>query len=286
MARPRQPYDTSSIQLTGWRKQPVGDLPLYQAKTIAWLPRIVQGCTTRRGGVSQAPYDTLNLGAHVGDAPDSVLANRQRVWSDLGFEEGQIALAEQVHGDKVAVVRTGTGQIPVPGADALVTDVPDLLLMLFFADCVPVYIVDPVRKAVGLAHAGWRGAEANIAAKMVQTMRDEFGCLPASCQAAIGPCIGENSYEVGPEVADRFRSLPISRAANVVLPRNEIASTYSLNLRSVVFLQLLSAGLKASSIAVCDEDTFRNRRDFFSYRRDGITGRMGAFLGMKEKKTE
>ena len=271
--------------MTGWRKQPIGDLPLYQAKTMAWLPRIVQGFTTRRGGVSVAPYDTLNLGGHVGDLPAKVAANRARVWSDLGFEAGQVALAEQVHGDGVAVVKAGTGPTPVPGADALVTDVPDLLLMLFFADCVPVYLVDPARKVIGLAHAGWRGAEANIAAKTVRTLSEEFGSLPSSCVAAIGPCIGGDSYEIGFEVADRFRTLPGSRAANVVMPRNEMMGTYTLNLRAVVFLQLLSAGLKAESIAVCDEDTLRNRRDFFSYRRDGVTGRMAAFLGMKVKKT-
>jgi len=270
--------------MTGWRKQPIGDLPLYQAKTMAWLPRIVQGFTTRRGGVGAAPYDTLNLGAHVGDAPATVEANRARVWSDLGFEAGQVALAEQVHGDRVAVVRGATGPVPVPGADALVTDVPDVLLMLLFADCVPVYLVDPARKAIGLAHAGWRGTEANIAAQTVKAMAEEYGTLPSSCLAAIGPSIGGDSYEVGPEVADRFRTLPGSRAANVVMPRNEMTGTYTLNLRAVVFLQLLSAGLKAGSIAVCDEDTFRNKRDFFSYRRDGATGRMGAFLGMKEKK--
>jgi len=271
--------------MTGWRKQPIGDLPLYQAKTMSWLPRIVQGFTTRRGGVGVAPYDTLNLGRHVGDLPASVEANRQRVWSDLGFEAGQVALAEQVHGGLVAVVKAGTGPTPVSGADALVTDVPDLLLMLLFADCVPVYLVDPARKVIGLAHAGWRGTEANIAAKTVQTLSEEFGCLPSSCLAAIGPCIGGDSYEVGPEVADRFRTMPGARAASVILPRNEMTGTYTLNLRAVIFLQLLSAGLKAGSIAVCDEDTFRNRRDFFSYRRDGVTGRMGAFLAMKEKKT-
>ncbi len=270
--------------MTGWRKQPIGDLPLYQAKTMAWLPRIVQGFTTRRGGVGVAPYDTLNLGAHVGDAPASVAANRTRVWSDLGFEAGRVALAEQVHGNGVAVVAAGTEAGPVPGVDALVTNVPDLLLMLLFADCVPIYLVDPARKAIGLAHAGWRGTEANIAAKTVQMLTAEFGSLPSSCLAAIGPCIGGDSYEVGPDVADRFRTLPGSRAANVVLPRNEMTGTYTLNLRAIVFLQILSAGLKAESIAVCDEDTFRNRRDFFSYRRDGVTGRMGAFLGMKEKK--
>ena len=259
----------------------MGDLPLYQAKTISWLPRIVQGCTTRRGGVSAAPYDTLNLGAHVGDVTASVQANRRRVWSDLGFEEKQVVLAEQIHGESVAVVREGTGGVPLPGTDALVTAVPDLLLMLFFADCVPIYLVDPARKAIGLAHAGWRGTASNIAAKTVRTLSEEFGCLPASCFAALGPCIGGDSYEVGPEVADRFRTLPGSRSANVVLPRSEISGTYTLNLRAVIFLQLLQAGLKPESIAVCDEDTYRNKRDFFSYRREGATGRMGAFLGIK-----
>jgi YfiH family protein len=267
--------------MTGWRRQPIGDLPLYQAKTLSWLPRVVQGFTTRRGGVSQAPYDTLNLGAHVGDAPASVQANRQRVWTDLGFGESQVALAEQVHGDRVAAVAAGTGARAVAGADALVTDAPDVLLMLLFADCVPVYLVDPTRKAVGLAHAGWRGVAANIAARTVEALGEHYGCRPASCLAAIGPCIGGDSYEVGADVADRFRTLPGARAANVVLPRSEIGGTYSLNLRAVVFLQLLQAGLRAESIAVCDEDTFRNRRDFFSYRRDGATGRMGAFLGMR-----
>ena len=268
--------------MSGWRKHLVGDLPLYQARTIAWLPRMVQGFTTRSGGVSAAPYDTLNLGAHVGDLLESVQANRQRVWADLGFAEAQVALAEQVHGDGVSIVTEGGP--PVPGADALVTNTPDVLLMLFFADCVPVYFLDPARKAIGLAHAGWRSAAANIAGKTMQAMTDEFGSLPASCLAAIGPSIGGDNYEVGPEVADVFRSMPGTRGTNVITPRSEFNSTYNLNLRQVVFGQLLQAGLRADAIAVCDEDTLRNKRDFFSFRRDGITGRMAAFLGMKETK--
>ena len=270
--------------MSGWRKQPIGDLPLYQAKTMAWLPRITQGFTTRAGGVSTAPYDLLNLGAHVGDLPESVQVNRLRVWADLGFSETQVALAEQVHGDRVSVVTEGTGNLPIPGADSLVTNMPNLLLMLFFADCVPVYFVDPARKVIGLAHAGWRGAAANIAGKTMALMSDEFGCLPSTCFAAIGPSIGGDSYEVGAEVADQFRTLPGTRGTSVVTPRNEFTGTYSLNLRQIVFGQLLTAGLPASAIAVCDEDTLRNKRDFFSYRRDGTTGRMAAFLGMKETK--
>lgn len=251
---------------------------------MAWLPRVTQGFTTRRGGVSAEPYESLNLGTHVGDDAAQVQANRQRVWHELGVRKENVVLAEQVHGDKVAAVSEGTGALPVAGADALVTNTPDLLLMLLFADCVPVYLVDPVRKAIGLAHAGWRGASANIAGKTVRTMTEEFGSAPSSCFAAIGPCIGGDSYEVGAEVADLFRSLPGARASNVVTPRSEIGGTYNLNLRAVVFGQLLSAGLPAGSIAVCDEDTFRSKRDFFSYRRDGATGRMAAFLALKATK--
>ena len=268
--------------MTGWRKQPVGDLPLYQARTMAWLPRVVQGFTTRHGGVSAAPYDSLNLGGHVGDTPASVLANRQRLCADLGFTEAQVALAEQVHGAEVA--RVTTGGAPVPGVDALITDTPGVLLLLFFADCVPIYLYDPSKKAVGLAHAGWRGAAANIAARTLANMTEEFGCRPLDCLAAVGPSIAAESYEVGPEVADQFRSMPGARATNVVMPRSEFGGTYTLNLRAVIFQQLLHAGLPAGSIAVCDEDTFRSKRDFFSYRREGATGRMGAFLGIEEKK--
>ena len=248
---------------------------------MAWLPRVVQGFTTRHGGVSVAPYDSLNLGGHVGDAPASVQANRQRLWSDLGFAEAQVALAEQVHGDRVA--RVTAGGAPVPGVDALTTDTPGLLLLLFFADCVPIYLYDPSKKAVGLAHAGWRGTAANIAARTMTSMQEEFGSKPGDCLAAVGPSIGAESYEVGPEVADQFRSMPAARAANVILPRSEFGGTYTLNLRAVIFQQLLHAGLPGSSIAVCDEDTYRNKRDFFSYRREGTTGRMGAFLGIEEK---
>ena len=268
--------------MTGWRKQPVGDLPLYQATTIAWLPRITQGFTTRKGGVSLAPYDSLNLGASVGDDPAQVMTNRRRVWQDLGVAEANVALAEQVHGDKVAVVSAGSGAAPVLGADALVTNTPDLLLMLFFADCVPVYLVDPVRKVIGLAHAGWRGTAENISGKTMQTMTAKFGCVPSACFAAVGPSIGGGSYEVGPEVATVFRSMPAARSSAVVTPRSDLGGTYNLNLRTVIFGQLLHAGLPAGAISVCDEDTFRNKRDFFSFRRDGAaTGRMAGFLGIK-----
>ena len=270
--------------MAGWKKRAVGDVPLYQATTMAWLPGFVQGFTTRSGGVSAAPYDTLNLGAHVSDVPDAVQANRERLWNDLGFDAPHVALAEQVHGDVVARVTEG-GPIPVPGADALITDTSGLLLMLLYADCVPVYLADPVGRCIGLVHAGWRGAAANVVGKTVAAMKNEFGIHAAGCLAAIGPCIGGASYEVGREVAGQFRNFAAgsnSGATTAVLPKDELAGKYTLNLRQVIFSQLLAAGLRAGYVAVCDEDTFHNRRDFFSYRRDGAaTGRMAAFLALR-----
>lgn len=266
--------------MADWKRRSVGDLPLHQATTLTWLPGIVQGFTTRTGGVSLPPYDALNLGAHVGDSALAVATNRRRLWSEFGFEEQQVALAEQVHGNDVAVVTEGNKV--VPGVDALMTNVPDLLLMLFFADCVPVYIVDPIARAVALIHSGWRGTVAGVVGNTVSALRENFGSRPAACLAAIGPCIGAESYEVGQEVADRFRHLDSMRSANALLPRNEFAGTYTLNLRQVIFAQLMSAGFRTEYISVSTEDTYRNRRDFFSFRRDGAaTGRMAAFLALR-----
>ena len=116
----------------------------------------------------------------------------------------------------------------------------------------------------------------------VLSLRENYGSRPGSCLAAIGPCIGGESYEVGPEVADQFRRLDSVRFANAVVPRNEFAGTYNLNLRQVIYSQLLSAGLRAEYVSVSSEDTFRNRRDFFSFRRDGAsTGRMAGYLALR-----
>ncbi|MEO7720138.1 MAG: peptidoglycan editing factor PgeF [Capsulimonas sp.] len=259
-----------------WERAAGGELPVYQASAMAWTPGVVQGFTTRHGGVSAAPYDALNLGTHVKDNWEDVQENRRRLWSSLGFEETQVAMAEQVHGDVVAVVTSGS-QIPVAGADALVTASRDVLLALWFADCVPVYFFDRLTYAVGLAHAGWRGTAANIAAKTLQTMERELGCQPGTCIAAIGPSIAAESYVVGPEVAGVFQAL----APDAVEPSFAQEGKFHLDLRRVLFGQLVAAGMSPENILVSGEDTCRDESDFFSYRRDGVTGRMAAYLGVR-----
>jgi len=267
--------------MADWKRRALGDLPVYQAATMAWLPNVIQGFTTRKGGTSAAPYDTLNLAGHVGDVPAHVQDNRQRLWADVGMAEHQVALAEQTHGSTVSLVTAGS-LVPSSGTDALITNTRDVLLMMLYADCVPVYLLDPSGRAIGLVHSGWRGTVADIAGRTMAAMTAQFGSHPQTCLAAIGPCISGDSYEVGRDVADQFRNMPDLRAGTAVYPKSEFTGTYTLNLRQVIFSQLLGAGLRADSIAVCDEDTFQNKRDFFSYRRDGApSGRMAAFLGIR-----
>ena len=155
--------------------------------------------------------------------------------------------------------------------------------MLLFADCVPVYLVDPVRKVdragpcrMARNSGEYRGENNADNDKRVRLR------LPSACFAAVGPSIGESSYEVGPEVADHFRSLPGARASTVVMPRSDLGGTYNLNLRAVIFGQLLYAGVPAGAIAVCDEDTFRNKRDFFPTGATERPAAWQAFLGIKK----
>lgn len=270
-----------------WTKTLVGDMPIYQADTINWLPGVVQGFTTRRGGVSKKPFDTLNLSLAVEDSPEAVAENRQRVLFDLMGSGAALATAKQVHGARVVCVDRSPAD--PPEADALVTDQPNILLMLLFADCVPVYIVDPVRRAIGLAHSGWRGTVANVSRRTVKAMQDNFGSDPRSCLAAVGPSISAEQYEVGSDVADALRDAPggkDSGSSTAVMPRSEFGNKWSVNLRQIVFTQLLQAGLRPEYVAVSDQCTYRNRVDFFSHRRAArertSTGRMAAVLGLAE----
>jgi YfiH family protein len=269
-----------------WNKSHFDGLPIYHCSLFDWLPDILHGFTTRQGGVSRPPYDSLNLGAHVGDDPEDVEINRYKVTDCLDFKRSQVALAAQIHGDKVVEVTSGAAD-PVADADALITNTPDVLLMLFFADCVPVYLVDPVHRAVGLVHAGWRGTKANIVGKTVKAMTRAFGTDPKMLLAASGPCIGAESYEVREDVARHFRDVPVDRYVGTVIPvwpKNELTGTFALDLRQVIYLQLIQAGLSQRLISIAPHDTVRNRKDFFSHRRDGAaTGRMAGLLAVRSR---
>lgn len=223
--------------------------------------------TSRRGGFSRGAYDSFNLGHHVGDDPRHVAANRHRLAEILGLTVEDFVWMEQLHTNTVTEVSCRQ-PAPVPATDALVTRTPGLALAVLVADCVPVLLADASAGVVGAAHAGRLGARNGIVAKTVAEMC-RLGARPGSIHALLGPAAGGESYEVPEEMAaDIERHLPGSRATTR-------QGTPGLDLRAGIVRQLL--GLGVTSIDADPRDTIADR-DFFSHRREGVTGRQAAVV--------
>jgi YfiH family protein len=227
--------------------------------------------STRHGGVSPAPFSSLNLGGSTRDTPENVGENHRIFWESLGVPAESVAKSHQVHGTEVLqVIEPGR----FAGYDALVTDQKNIILAVTIADCTPILIYDPNRKVVAAIHAGWRGTVAGIVSKTVAVMQDHYGSLPADCNAFIGVCIDECSFEVGQEVADEF--------ASEFKRFDETINKYFVDLKLANKAQLTGAGILEENIEVSPLSTVSNNADFFSYRLEkGQTGRMLAVIGMR-----
>lgn len=254
-----------------------GALPRYVFETLATDRRLVHAVFTRHGGVSEGPFSSLNVSTATGDDPARVNANRARILSALDRPRESLVMAGLVHGTAVARVGASSAGQPleggghyVPGVDALVTDDPRVTLLLTAADCAQVFIVDERRGAVGLAHAGWRGAVAGVLNATVQAMRTHFGSHPAALKAAVGPCLGPCCARF----SDPHRELPDWCAPFI---HGNHVDLWAIN-RS----QLVAAGLDNAAIAVAGVCTVCRRETFFSHRGDGgRTGRFAAALGLR-----
>ena len=176
---------------------------------FSWLRH---ACSTRLGGVSTGIHATMNLGFQNGDLHEHVYENYKRICAAIDVTPESVVHARQTHKDRVRVVAAedrGKGynrERDYDDIDALVTRDSNVTLTVLTADCVPVFLVDPVNRAIGLAHSGWRGTVSRIAAKTVQCMQNNYGTRPANVIAVTGPCICCDCYEVGEEVADAFRN--------------------------------------------------------------------------------
>jgi len=245
--------------------------------------------TTRRGGVSTGPYAELNLGMNAGDDPVRVAENRRLLCNTLGIDVSQLSIVKQVHSDRVVVVdEFPTGAGLVIEADAQVTAVPGLPLFGLFADCLAVCLYDPVRVAIGLAHAGWRGTVSGIAKKTVAMMAERFGTRPEDCHAALAPAAGPCCYEVGDEVAEAARAV-FPPECSVLQPRFGDAGgggkktgnygKWTFDLWEGNACRLQEAGLKRKNIVISQLCTICHQDLFFSYRGSGgRTGRMAALM--------
>ncbi|MBQ7631110.1 MAG: peptidoglycan editing factor PgeF [Selenomonadaceae bacterium] len=252
---------------------------------------ITHAISTRIGGVSQSPFNSLNLALHVGDVDENVLANREKFAQSLGFELDDIVTPNQIHGDKifrVEEVHRGRGSKTyadsIPKTDALITNIKNLPLMLCFADCVPIMFVDVENFAVGIAHGGWKGTVNKIAAKTFLSMRDNFGTTPENCLVGIGPSIGACCYEVGENVIDACKKNFPNNFDELIIKRNR--KNY-FDLWTANKIQLEEVGLPAKNIDVAGECTCCNSNFYFSYRaarQNNLpeTGRIAAFIALKE----
>lgn len=234
------------------------------------------GVFTRHGGTSAAPWSSLNLGGNVGDDPKHVRRNHEKMYAALRGRDDRACSVWQVHSADV-ILATGPvrGRRWLAAADGLITDRPDTPLSMRFADCVPLLFVDPVKGAVGIAHAGWRGTVQGVGANVVQAMARAYGSRPADIQAAVGPSIGPNRFQVGEEVVE---AVAARFGANHGLARRDPDDgTAYLDLWAANRLDLERAGVEQIEIAgMC---TAEHVDEFFSHRQEkGRTGRFGAVI--------
>lgn len=259
--------------------------------------------TTRTGGVSRDIFSTMNLSFHRGDDGKCVLENYRRIGLALGIRPEDMVLSQQTHTTNIRRVTAEdagkgiTRPLDYEEIDGLVTDVEGLALVTSYADCVPLYFVDPDKHVIGLAHSGWRGTVERMGAHMVERMRNEFGCDPKNIRAAIGPSICQDCYEVSGDVAERFleafgeesdfqREFSESgyqggtsgRYRRMVEP-GEKPDKYQLDLWRANLIVLRSAGITPEHIAVTDICTCHNSEYLFSHRASqGKRGNLCAFL--------
>jgi len=250
--------------------------------------------TTRLGGVSEGIYESMNLSFTRGDREESVYENFDRIARVLEVSREQFVLSHQTHTDHIRIVTkkdAGCGltkPLAYENVDGLITKEKGLVLSTFYADCVPVYLVDPVKEVIGLCHSGWKGTVKEISKKTVEKMQEEFGCDPEDIHGAIAPSICQDCYEVSEDVIMEIeKTFGKSRVGAGGYPQGccerlfyrKTEGKYQLNLWYACELSLLKAGLKPEHIEVTDICTCCNPDYLFSHRASmGKRGNLGAFL--------
>jgi YfiH family protein len=250
--------------------QATGEPKYYSSPMLAALPGVIHGFFTRQGGVSTGAYASLNVSPAVGDQRELVAANQRFMQQALGLEI--LASAAQVHGGQAAVI-TSPGQArfeDIPEVDILVTTVVGLGLLIKHADCQAVMLYDPANRVVANVHCGWRGQVSNILGDTVALLQNRFGSRPQDLYAAIGPSLGSCCAE--------FRNF--RQEFPEPLWSYQVRPTY-FDLWRLSRNQLIAAGLQPERLDLAGLCTRCGTGDFFSYRRDRVTGRLGAVIALR-----
>ncbi|MFQ3545827.1 peptidoglycan editing factor PgeF [Halobacillus rhizosphaerae] len=244
---------------------------------------LIAGITTRKDGFSKPPFHSFNLGLHVPDEYSAVLKNRKQLAMDLNVPLTQWVMGEQVHQTKIKVITPedlGKGVLDhdtaVKGVDGLITNIPDVLLTAFYADCVPLYFLDEQTRWIGIAHAGWKGTVQGMAQHMIEKF-NKLGADLSTLKMVIGPSIGFNQYEVDEQVINQ---VPAEFREEAAISLSE--GKYLLDLKKLNQAIAVKAGLADDNISMTGYCTYEEEDLFFSHRRDhGSTGRMLGYIGWK-----
>lgn len=278
-----------------WHQENMSHMNVRKNKGVTYLtwpefekiPGFVHGFSTRLGGVSEGIYSSMNLSFTRGDKEEAVRENYNRISAALGFSPEDIVTSDQTHTANVRVITAedrGNGITkprPYTDVDGMITNVPGLVLATFYADCVPLYFADPVHKAVGLSHSGWRGTAAGIGAVTVKELQKHYGTRPEDIYAAVGPSICQDCYEVSEDVILEFQKTFSRELWKDIFYRKENGK-YQLNLWEANRQILLGAGILPEHISMPNLCTCCNPEFLYSHRASqGKRGNLGAFLGIK-----
>lgn len=262
-------------------------VPYFVFENLENTGLVRHGFSTRLGGVSEGCLSSMNLSFTRGDDPEKVRENFRKMGMAIGFETKDLVLSDQTHTTNVRLVTEadrGKGfdrERDYTDVDGLITDTPGLMLVTIYADCVPLYFVDPVHKAVGLSHSGWKGTVHRIGKVTLERMKEAFGTRPEDVQAAIGPSICQDCYEVSEDVAQAFMDEFADQLDDRLVYRKGNGK-YQLNLWNANERILLEAGIRPEHLSITNICTCCNHELLFSHRAShGQRGNLAAFLGLK-----
>lgn len=261
-------------------------VPYIQFKNLSATGIVKHGFSTRRGGVSTGIFSSMNLNFKRGDDSDAVMENYRRMAAALNMCVEDMVLSDQTHTTNVRVITEedrGKGILKpqdYSDVDGMITNVPGIVLVTSYADCVPLYFVDPVRKAIGLSHSGWKGTVGHIGQKTVWKMHEVYGSEPKDIVAAIGPSICQSCYEVSDDVAEAFRAnFTADEAADILLDKGN--GKYQLDLWKANWYVLTDAGILPEHLSVTDLCTACHPDLLWSHRKtNGQRGGLSAFLSL------
>lgn len=263
-------------------------VPYIQFQMLSDTGVVRHGFSTRLGGVSKGIFTSMNLNFKRGDRHEDVMENYRRMARALGMKTDDMVLSDQTHTTNIRVITEkdrGKGILKAQDytdVDGMITNVPGIVLVTSYADCVPLYFVDPVKRAIGLSHSGWKGTVGRMGARTVGKMQEVYNCNPADIVAAIGPSICRSCYEVSEDVADAFREAFVPQQAAAILD-DKGNGKYQLDLWLANRFILEDSGILPENIAVTDICTACRPDLLWSHRKtNGQRGGLSAFLQLMD----